>query len=130
MFARRVAVKSAEDFVQRVARRSSSWRNLSPTCKAYGHQVLMTPASFSPRSRCGPEAHSIGIPCTRLSRESRKHRPRNIGELLAKNRAGELTLTESVELDEVEHIENFLRKLKIRALKDLQQPPNVKNPDP
>lgn len=43
-----------------------------------------------------------------------------IGELLAKNRAGELTLTESVELDEVEHIENFLRKLKIRALKDLQ----------
>ncbi len=43
-----------------------------------------------------------------------------IGELLEKNRAGELTPTESLELDEIEQIENFLRKLKIRALKDLQ----------
>lgn len=43
-----------------------------------------------------------------------------IGALLAKNRAGELTPTETAELDEYEHIENFLRKLKIRALKDLQ----------
>lgn len=43
-----------------------------------------------------------------------------VRELLAKNRAGELTLTESVELDEAEQIENFLRKLKIRALKDLR----------
>lgn len=43
-----------------------------------------------------------------------------IAELLAKNRAGELTPAETAELDEYEHIENFLRKLKIRALKDLQ----------
>ncbi|MGE0823144.1 MAG: hypothetical protein AB7G75_15550 [Candidatus Binatia bacterium] len=43
-----------------------------------------------------------------------------ISKLLEKNRAGELTPAETAELDEYEHIENFLRKLKIRALKDLQ----------
>ncbi len=43
-----------------------------------------------------------------------------VRDLLATNRAGELTPTETAELDEYEHIENFIRKLKIRALKDLQ----------
>ena len=43
-----------------------------------------------------------------------------ISELLAKNRAGELTPAETAELDEYEHIENIVRTLKVRALKDLQ----------
>ena len=43
-----------------------------------------------------------------------------ISELLEKNRAGELTPSEAAELDEYEWINRFVRKFKIRALKDLQ----------
>jgi hypothetical protein len=41
-----------------------------------------------------------------------------ISELLEKNRAGQLTPTESAELDEYERINRFVRKFKIQALKD------------
>ncbi len=43
-----------------------------------------------------------------------------ISELLEKNRAGQLTPTESAELDEYVRIDNFISLLKARALKSLQ----------
>lgn len=45
-----------------------------------------------------------------------------ISELLEKNSASPLTLAETAELDEYEHIENFIRKLKVQALKAVQAP--------
>ena len=41
-----------------------------------------------------------------------------ISELLEKNRAGQLTRGESAELEEYERINRFVRKFKIRAVKD------------
>jgi len=43
-----------------------------------------------------------------------------ISALLEKNRAAQLTPAEAVELDEYERINRFVRKLKIRALKELK----------
>ena len=43
-----------------------------------------------------------------------------ISTLLEKNRVAQLTPAESAELDEYERINRFVRKLKIRALKDLK----------
>ena len=48
-----------------------------------------------------------------------------MSELLEKNRAGQLTPAESAELDEYEHINRFVRKFKIQALKDLKTICNV-----
>ena len=43
-----------------------------------------------------------------------------ISELLERNRAGKLTPPESVELDEYEKINRFVRRYKIQAMKNLQ----------
>ena len=45
-----------------------------------------------------------------------------ISELLEKNRANELTVEESTELDGYERLNRFVRKFKIQAMKDLQAP--------
>jgi hypothetical protein len=43
-----------------------------------------------------------------------------ISVLLEKNRAAQLTSAEAAELDEYERINRFVRKLKIRAVKELK----------
>jgi len=43
-----------------------------------------------------------------------------ISELLEKNRAGQLTPRESVELDAYERINRFVRRFKLQAMKDLR----------
>lgn len=45
-----------------------------------------------------------------------------ISELLEKNRTGQLTLGESVELEGYERINRFVRRFKIQAAKDLRAP--------
>ena len=43
-----------------------------------------------------------------------------ISELLDKNRANELTVAESAELDSYERLNRFVRKFKIQAMQDVQ----------